>query len=228
VTVSVTSPVVLIVEDHPDSLDMYALGLKLLGFEPITASSAEQGFASACAYRPAVVVVDVWLPRTSGLDLVRRLRSDARTRHTAIVAITGDPLDATRRQASEAGCDRFLVKPCAPDELARELEDLLGSRGLPEAVTHEPTPVEPVEDASYAQALQRIRAEYLEMPAMRLTPEQVQRLCGLNAGVCQQVLDALVRIQFLRTGADGLYTRATNGALAHPSGSRRSAPYSPR
>jgi DNA-binding response OmpR family regulator len=110
---------------------MYALGLKLLGFAPITANSAEEGFASACAFRPAVVVVDLWLPRTSGLDLVRRLRNDVRTRHAAIIAITGDPLDTTRRQANEAGCDRFLVKPCAPDELAHEMDDLLVSRGLP-------------------------------------------------------------------------------------------------
>ncbi len=59
----------------------------------------------------------------------------------------------------------------------------------------------------YQQAFDRIRAEYLEMPGMRLTAPQVQRLCGIDSAVCQSVLDDLVRARFLSTGLDGSYVR---------------------
>ena len=62
----------------------------------------------------------------------------------------------------------------------------------------------------YEQAFNRIRAEYMEMPGMRLTPQQVERLCGVDSGVCRVVLDDLVRAQFLHVNEDGSYTRRTD------------------
>ena len=61
------------------------------------------------------------------------------------------------------------------------------------------------------QLVQRIRAEYLEMPGITLRPEQVQRLCGLvDSTVCQSVLEALVESGFLSRRADGAYGRDRN------------------
>jgi hypothetical protein len=60
----------------------------------------------------------------------------------------------------------------------------------------------------YRQAFDRIHAEYLEMPGMRLTATQVQRLSGVELSVCRLVLDDLVRAQFLYAGLDGSYSRA--------------------
>jgi hypothetical protein len=56
---------------------------------------------------------------------------------------------------------------------------------------------------------QRIRAEYLEMPGMILTTDQVSRLCGMERSACQAVLDALVDAQFLTLKSDGTYVRRT-------------------
>ena len=63
--------------------------------------------------------------------------------------------------------------------------------------------------------LARIRAEYLEMPGLRLTLEQAQRLSGAERALCQHVLDALVHAQFLRLNVDGTYVRMTEGTN-HP------------
>jgi hypothetical protein len=60
--------------------------------------------------------------------------------------------------------------------------------------------------------LDRLRAEYLEMPGLRLKREQVQRLCGLERTVCQRALDTLVKTSFLYLQADGTYARLTDGA----------------
>ena len=57
------------------------------------------------------------------------------------------------------------------------------------------------------QIVQRIRAEYLEMPGLTLKPEQVQRLCGVERTLCESVLEALVESGFLSRRADGTYAR---------------------
>jgi hypothetical protein len=62
----------------------------------------------------------------------------------------------------------------------------------------------------YQLVFERIRAEYLEMPGMRLTPAQVQRLSGVDQSVCRVVLDDLVRAQFLHIRLDGTYARRTD------------------
>ena len=67
-----------------------------------------------------------------------------------------------------------------------------------------------------AELLGRLRAEFLEMPGLRLTPAQVQCLCGIDPRVCRPLLDALVDATFLRTTADGHYMRMTDGATRRP------------
>ena len=65
----------------------------------------------------------------------------------------------------------------------------------------------------YEQVLERIRAEYLEMPGMRLKLEQVQRLCGVERSLCQVVLDSLVEAKFLCVKSDGCYARSADGKV---------------
>jgi hypothetical protein len=65
--------------------------------------------------------------------------------------------------------------------------------------------------------LNHLRAEYLEMPGLRLKPEQVQRLCGLERTMCQLALDSLLESNFLCLKPDGAYARTIDGAdYPHP------------
>ncbi len=64
---------------------------------------------------------------------------------------------------------------------------------------------------SHTALLTRIRAEYLEMPGLRLTVEQAQRLCGVEPALCKAVLDALVAEQFLCVRSGEAYARLTDG-----------------
>jgi hypothetical protein len=61
--------------------------------------------------------------------------------------------------------------------------------------------------------LNRLRGEFLEMPCLRLTSVQVQRLCGVDPILCQVVLDALVNEGFLSVTRDGHYVRRTTGKV---------------
>lgn len=133
-----TPPTVLIVDDDEDSLAMYAYGLLAMGFQPVTASTAEEAFARACVVRPDAVVADVGLPGVSGLDLTRRLRDDARTKNAGILVLTGHAALSVKQQADAAGCDRFLVKPCLPDALAFEVHNVLVARHRDAVDAHTP------------------------------------------------------------------------------------------
>jgi hypothetical protein len=64
--------------------------------------------------------------------------------------------------------------------------------------------------------MQRVTAEYLDMPGLRLTAEQVQRLCGIEPTMCQTALDALVKWKFLGVTPDGHYVRLPEGRVSHP------------
>jgi response regulator of citrate/malate metabolism len=66
------------------------------------------------------------------------------------------------------------------------------------------------------RTLARVRAEFLEMPGLRLTAAQVGRLCGLERTLCRTVLDALVDARFLRVSADGIYARPSDGEIPRP------------
>lgn len=76
----------------------------------------------------------------------------------------------------------------------------------------------------HTDALKRIRAEYLEMPGLRLTLGQAQRLCGIERTLCQTVLDALVNERFLCVKADGAYARVADGAWLRPAKASLPAP----
>ena len=62
----------------------------------------------------------------------------------------------------------------------------------------------------------RLRAEFLEMPGLRLTSGQVQRLCGVERTLCQLGLDSLVATKFLYVKSDGVYARTTDGEVSSP------------
>jgi two-component system cell cycle response regulator DivK len=117
--------VVLLAEDDDDSREMYALALELDGFETVEASNGAQALACVAERLPDVVVTDLHLPIVGGLELCERLKADVRTRDVPIIALTGSALDEQIERAQRAGCARVLIKPFAPDQLGRELAQVL-------------------------------------------------------------------------------------------------------
>jgi len=64
--------------------------------------------------------------------------------------------------------------------------------------------------------VERLRAEFLEMPGLRLTAQQLHRLCGVDQDACRAVLDVLVSEKFLCAKPDGTYARLTDGVMSRP------------
>ncbi|HEV8310760.1 MAG TPA: response regulator [Methylomirabilota bacterium] len=120
-----STPVVLLVDDHADNRDLYAMFLRFEGFEAHTATDGRDAIEQARIVTPDCIVMDLSLPVMDGWTAIRRLRANEKTRAIPIIALTGHALTGQERIARESGCDRFLTKPCLPDELAAEIRRLL-------------------------------------------------------------------------------------------------------
>lgn len=112
---------ILVVVDNDENRDMYMDHLKSVGFGAIGASDGETAIEAARALRPAIIVMDVSLPRMSGWDATRLLKADSLTRDIPVFALTGHAEATARDEAQRAGCDLFLSKPCSSPELAAHI-----------------------------------------------------------------------------------------------------------
>jgi two-component system phosphate regulon response regulator PhoB len=118
-------PLVLVVDDHDDTRDLYVQALGFFGFEAIEAPDYGQAYRRAWDVHPDIVVTDLTLPGADGWQLIQDLKREARTREIPIVLLTGDGAPSLRERAEREGCAGFFVKPCLPDELAAELRHVL-------------------------------------------------------------------------------------------------------
>jgi len=99
---------ILYVEDSPDQVAHLERIAHHLGHELVVATTGEQGYSLA-QEQPDLVLLDINLPDTNGLDLARRLRAEHPI--MPIVAITADVYLYDEVQALQAGCTAFISKP---------------------------------------------------------------------------------------------------------------------
>jgi DNA-binding response OmpR family regulator len=115
--------VVLLADDHEDGRRMYAEYLTAIGFRVVEARDGEQAAKLAKRIHPAIVVLDVQMPRLDGISAIQRIRSDGANRNIPILVVTAS--DDHHQQALKAGASAACVKPCLPDELANQIRNLL-------------------------------------------------------------------------------------------------------
>src|SRR5688572_14978712 len=94
------------------------------GFDVLTASNADEAFDQAAKHRPDLVLSEVDLPGSGGLDLCRRLRADERTNACGIVLLSRDSSINAKQDALGAGCDDYLIKPIFVKEVVIRLGNL--------------------------------------------------------------------------------------------------------
>jgi two-component system, cell cycle response regulator DivK len=130
-------PLVLIVDDFEDIREAYADFFVFRGYRVAGADDGLQAIEQARALLPDLILMDLSLPGIDGWEAVRRLKSDVRTRHIRVVALTCHALAGVRESAIEAGCDAFLAKPCLPQDVAAEVRRILGLAADPKGVLTE-------------------------------------------------------------------------------------------
>jgi CheY-like chemotaxis protein len=108
---------VLVVDDVPDSVRSLAALLRLDGNEVETAADGIEALAKARSFEPALILLDLGLPRMNGYDVCRSIRSHAWGKDIFIVAVTGWGQDGDRARSLAAGFNAHLVKPVGYETL---------------------------------------------------------------------------------------------------------------
>ena len=121
---SIARKKILIIEDHPDVRRVLTITLRHLGYETCEAADASAGIRMSLIENPDLIVMDLSLPDSSGLETAKRIKENSQTNHIPIVACSGWKSDEILAQAAEAGIVEFLAKPISPELLAAVIEKL--------------------------------------------------------------------------------------------------------
>jgi two-component system, cell cycle response regulator DivK len=119
------NPLVLLVDDSREARRYYRAFLIQRGYRVITARDGQAALRLAMRRRPDVIVMDLAMPTLDGIEASRELRSDERTRHIPIVAVTGYGWKTVARIAAQAGFAAFVTKPCASIDLVTTVDQVL-------------------------------------------------------------------------------------------------------
>jgi len=115
---------VLVADDNQDAAASLSTLLDLLGYETCTATDGAAALTAAEEFRPAVALLDIGMPKTSGYDVARHIRRQAWGKDVVLMAVTGWGQQEDRKRTLEAGFDHHLVKPVDPDLLTHLLASL--------------------------------------------------------------------------------------------------------
>lgn len=119
---------VLLVDDYPDTLEMWTMYLRAQGYSVSTADNGIDALAMARSAHPNLVILDLDLPGISGYEVARRLRGAGDTATIPLIAATGYSADRQLDDARAAGFNAILVKPCDPAGLVRTIESVLAAQ----------------------------------------------------------------------------------------------------
>ncbi|HZA19473.1 MAG TPA: response regulator [Actinomycetota bacterium] len=120
----------LIADDEPGIRRLMRVTLQSDRYEIVEAADGEEALAQARQHRPDLILLDVMMPKRSGLDVCRILKDDPATADIAIIMLTARAQDSDIKEGEDAGSDGYFMKPFSPVALMRRVDEVLfGSPG---------------------------------------------------------------------------------------------------
>jgi DNA-binding response OmpR family regulator len=117
---------ILIAEDERDIGELIALTLRFNGHEVVTTRDGAEAVAQAQRDQFDLILLDVRMPRMNGYEACRQLRAMEATSQVPIIFLSAKGQEAEVQAGLEAGADRYILKPFAPDLLIRKIAEVLG------------------------------------------------------------------------------------------------------
>lgn len=121
-------PLVLVADDDADIRALVAFRLERAGFRVVTASDGEQALELARTESPDLAVLDVMMPRLTGLEVTKRLRQQQETSRLPVILLTARVQESDVALGLEAGADDYIKKPFSPQELGLRVQAILERR----------------------------------------------------------------------------------------------------
>jgi DNA-binding response OmpR family regulator len=122
---------ILVVDDEPSIVEVVSIYLRREGFDVLTAADGDSALAAAREHTPDLIVLDIMLPKRSGLEITRLLRLE---REVPIILLTARSDEADRIVGLELGADDYVVKPFSPREVVARVKAVLRRSMRAEAV----------------------------------------------------------------------------------------------
>ena len=119
------APTVLVVEDDPVILRLLEVNFELEGFSVLLAHDGAEGIEVARAEKPDVIITDIMMPKTSGLELVTTLKGDDATSGIPIILLSAKAQTSDLKVGIDAGADDYITKPFEPLDLVDRVNALL-------------------------------------------------------------------------------------------------------
>lgn len=123
---------IAIVDDEPDIRELVTIHLEKSGFRSQKYASAESFLTSLPQNIPSLIVLDLMLPDIDGIEVCKRLKSDARYRHIPIIMLTARGEELDRVLGLELGADDYVTKPFSPRELVARVKAVLRRNQVPQ------------------------------------------------------------------------------------------------
>jgi DNA-binding response OmpR family regulator len=116
---------VLVADDDRDILSLVTVRLERSGYRVLEASDGAEALELAREQAPDLAVLDLMMPRLTGLEVTRALREDERTREVPVILLTARVQEADVQTCLEAGATAYVKKPFSPQELSDRVDALL-------------------------------------------------------------------------------------------------------
>ncbi len=128
---SIQTKHVLVADDEADVLTLVSQSLTAAGFEVSHASDGQEALDKARRIEPALIVLDLNMPKMTGTEVLRAIKGDARTAGIAVVMLTARKDEVDRIVSLELGADDYVTKPFSPRELTLRIKSILSRRNAP-------------------------------------------------------------------------------------------------
>ncbi len=126
----ISTSTILIVDDNPQNVELLQAFLESLPVKLVTAVDGIDALAKVAEHNPDLILLDVMMPRMSGFQVCKSLKSDPKTRDIQILIVTALHELGDIERASECGTDDFVSKPVNKVELQTRVKSLLRVRHL--------------------------------------------------------------------------------------------------
>ena len=120
---------ILVVEDNDRNRRLLKILLKSRGYEVIEAVTGEEAMKYLRDHKPDLILMDIQLPNVDGLELTKNIKSNPKTAHIPIVAVTAYAMKGDRERILEAGCDGYISKPIDTRRLVLLVAGILKNSG---------------------------------------------------------------------------------------------------
>jgi two-component system alkaline phosphatase synthesis response regulator PhoP len=123
-------PKVLVAEDDQDIRELIGFTLRFADMDVTLTKNGVEAIEKALELQPDLIMLDVRMPKKTGYEACRELKDNPKTSHIPVVILSAKGQEGEIQEGIESGADHYLVKPFAPEDLTKQVKDILRDSGI--------------------------------------------------------------------------------------------------